>query len=660
MGMRFAAAFLLVIAFALDMLAGGRAVVLSLMDSDFLTLMNGVGGEYGALLKTELDASLAGIIAIENALVPLLANLTPLGESISEMVSITGALMASAGLLALAAAVQLLRGRPGIIIYVGCVAAIIADAAPLALLPFSYVYLPGFLAGLVGIVAAQGLRGNVISKPAAVPAKPAKPAKPAEAAKAETPPEPEIIPELEDTFGLEDTGSGTKIRSTVKTADDFTPKRRRRKLNVRQLAIAASVAVVVIVGGVAGYLMVPKFFGPGSGKAPVQTASAPTPGEKSAQSGTQTAEAPAPVVVPEPEPERKIPKEPVKGELAGKPFKPKRVALKVATWSTTKTGGGSNSTQVERLSLVLEGGDDLQIEIQDLPRGYNFSKGLKISVDPDKYKPDQPRLKLMTPQSGGHFPKTEIIPDGFELELKLNRLRGNQVSGEIFLALPERAKTQVAGRFKAWVDGHPEIEPDLTRGGSQTFRYLTFQYLKEIHPGAVISIKDDSYAHQVGDVSRNLTGHIQVVYTVNGQEKASILRMETSAGYWRVLDSLDATYLPDAHPIEIPSPKNVGQWVNYLAATHTEEWFREQYPGKVPWSATFTGTSNTTVGFAEVHLRLKPYGEPDSIQRRYYFLRTDGRWRYIRDLKESEEIDQTTGKVVKKTAKQKAEANQSS
>jgi hypothetical protein len=208
-------------------------------------------------------------------------------------------------------------------------------------------------------------------------------------------------------------------------------------------------------------------------------------------------------------------------------------------------------------------------------------------------------------------------------------------------------KTRFAGTFKAWVDGHPDIEPDLTRGGGQTFKYIAFQYLKEIHPGSEVTIKDDTYSHQVGDASRLLRGHIMVVYSVDGEEAASMLRISTSEGYWRVVDSLDATYLAEAHPIEVPDPKNEGQWVNYLAAMHTEEWFREQHPGKYPWSVRFTGDSNTEIGYADINLRLKPYGDSDAIERRYYFLRRDGKWRYIRDLKEDEQIDGNTGKVVK-------------
>ncbi len=52
-------------------------------------------------------------------------------------------------------------------------------------------------------------------------------------------------------------------------------------------------------------------------------------------------------------------------------------------------------------------------------------------------------------------------------------------------------------------------------------------------------------------------------------------------------------------------------------------------------------------------MSLRPYGNPETIERRYYFLRRDGRWRYIRDLKDEEMVDDKTGKVVKRPVEEK-------
>ena len=409
----------------------------------------------------------------------------------------------------------------------------------------------------------------------------------------------------------------------------------------------------MLIGGAGvAFFAYQKYFAQDFAQAPqTTTASAPAPAESPLPlSGTIPGrEAPPP---PPPPPEALIPSTPVKGQLAGQPFKPERVAVKFTTWwkladgRVTVASGTGQGESFEKLSLVLDAGSDRIIEITDLPENYDLKQGLKLSVKEGETSPNQPKLKLTMPQGTGELPKIDFIYDDYELELRLNRLRGNRISGKILLALPNRKKTEVAGTFKAWVDGHPEIEPDLARGGGQTFRFLAYQYLKDLYPGSRITIKDQTYSHEVGDASRELlTGHIMAVFTVNGQENASILRVSTSEGYWRVLDSLEATYLAEAHPLEFPDPKNEGRWVNYLAAKHTEEWFREKHPGKYPWSVRLTGTSNTDIGYADIHLSLKPYGEAEEIKRRYYFLRKDGRWRYIRDLKDEEQIDSTTGKV---------------
>ncbi len=663
--MRFAAAFLLVIAFVLDFLAGAGLLVLGLMGvhglNDMLSIAGGIAGEHAAVIQAEVDRAVAGVMALEGRLDGVVAQLEAYGVTFGYALAGAGALVIITAFLALAAVISLLKSRGGAIVTVGCVAVFVANAGSLMLLGFSYFQLPGFIGGLFGLLATGDHDSGVQSRPAAKPIATAKPAaaeKPAPAPASAS--APNTAPPAKPATA-EKSSTSTNVRPTVKTADFQKTKRRkfklglprlklrlpRFKLPLRKIAAFASVAAVLILGGTAAYLLYPKYFGQESSTAPTRTAaSAPAP----KASDKPAREAPK----PKPKPEPTFPSTPVEGQLAGKPFKPARVALKVDTdWTavagqTRVSARTFKSSGFDRLSLVLDAGKDLQIEIDGLPKSYDLAKGLELRIVKGPMKSAKPKLTLRQPRSGNALPKIEHVYDRYELYLKLNPLRGNQIKGGISLTLPKYMQTSFAGTFRAWVDGHPDIEPDLTRGGAQTFKFIAFQYLKEIHPGAQITIKDDTYSHQVGDASNLLAGYIMIVYTVNGEEMATILRIETSEGYWRVLDSLDATYLAEAHPIEVPDPKIEGQWVNYLAARHTEEWFREQFPGKYPWGVRFTGTSNTEVGYADIHLSLRPYGEPDNIERRYYFLRRDGRWRYIRDLKDEEMVDQKTGQVVRK------------
>ncbi|MDH3317107.1 MAG: hypothetical protein OER43_15255 [Gammaproteobacteria bacterium] len=618
--MRIAAALLLLIAFVLNILEGAGYLMLGLMGEDMVTPMSAMVGQYSASLEGEL-------IHVSELMTLVGSFLGALVGASDHALAATGVLLMVVGLLALTAGIRLLRQRPGMINYIGCLATIIADAPPLVLQGISFLQLPGLIGGLLGILATGSLPVRVMSKPAVIPVAIAKPGATAKPREART------------------------IRPTVRSASDPRPDPDPVTAASSRVMVFISVGVIFIGCVLVAYLAYHKYFGQDAAEAPTQaTAPAPVPAPAQAPSKKPTGTS----LPPAPEAEAKIPSGPVKGQLAGVPFKPDRAVLKVTTsWTggggkTSVFGGKAKSKSFERLSLVLEAGKDLQIEITDLPMDYNFATGLKLQVSAGAMKPGQPKLTLTSPQSGG-FPKTEFVSNLYDLDLKLDPLKGNRVNGRISFSLPAYKKTHVAGNFKAWVDGHPEIEPDLLRGGRQTFKYLAFQYLKDIHPGSEIVIKDDTYSHQVGDASRLLRGHIMVVYTVNGEESASILRVSTSEGYWRVLDSMEATYLPEAHPIEIPDTKNEGQWLNYLAATHTEEWFREKHPGKYPWSVVFTGSSNTEIGYADIHMRLEPYGESEVIERRYYFRRKDGRWRYIRDLNEGEEIDQSTGEIVKKS-----------
>lgn len=632
--MRIAAAILLIFTFVLEMLAGAGGFIFGLMGAATLTRVGDVAGGYAAVVESELDRLIPLLTALESQLDQLVAVHTSLGTSYGgEALAAAGALIVIAGLLTLIAAIRLLRKRPGTIVYVGCAAAIVTNATPLVLLGFGYLPLPGLAGGLLGMLAVHRMHGRVVSKPAVKPGGAATPSAATEPPPAAKPP------------------TAIKIRPTVKMASDPSPADKPApRIPLRRAALISAGAVLISGALVVAFLAYQKYFPRDGADAPARTAaSAPAPsGKKSLRT------APPPAPEPEPASPALAASGPVKGQLAGTPFKPGRAALKVDTsWTigndqTRDAVRAIKAKRLESLSLVLEAGRDLQIQIEGLPESYDFATGLKLRVIPGPAKPGQPRLILTSPQSGNPFPKIDTILDDYDLDLRLQPLKGNRVNGRIALLLPEDKKTNFSGKFEAWVDGHPEIEPDLTRGGQQTFRYLTYQYLKEIHPGSAITIKDDTYAHQVGDASRMLTGHIMVVYSVDGEEHASILRVTTSEGYWRVLDSMDATYLAEAHPATIPDPKNEGQWLNYLAARQTEEWFREEHPGKYPWSVRLTGTSNSEIGYAEIHLRLEPYGEPEALERRYYFLRRDGRWRYIRDLKKGEEIDQKTGKVLVK------------
>ncbi|MDX1528100.1 MAG: hypothetical protein R3337_05695 [Gammaproteobacteria bacterium] len=688
--MRYPAALLLIIASVLDLLAGAGLFVIGLMGAEALigliSLTDSLPREYASyasLVQEWVEHAVAEVLALEGRLEWAVAQVKAHGVSFDQAIAVAGALVVVTGFLAMAGAFTLIKWRGGAIVTIGCVAVFVVNAGSLFLLGLSYFQLPGFLGGLLGLLASVDRDVAVQSRPAAMPmttkiAKPGGAAKPAAA----TPP-----PAEEPT-------TTSKVRPSVKTAEFQQVKRSRFKLRLpklklpkfklrlpslrlgrkeakqerpkrklalpsfklplRKIAAFVSVAAVLILGGFAAYQLYPRYFGPDSAKAPAPTvatapAPAPTPAQESAR------EAPK----PKPKPEPTFPSTPVEGQLDGKPFKPARVALKVDTdWTvlagqTRVSARSIKSSGFDQLSLVLDAGKDFQIEIEGLPESYDFTRGLELRIVKGPMKSKKPKLTVRQPQRGNELPKVNHVYDRYELYLKLDPLRGNRIKGGISLKLPAYMRTQFGGTFRAWVDGHPDIEPDLTRGGAQSFKFIAFQYLKEIHPGSEITIKDDTYSHQVGDASNLLAGYIMMVYSVDGEEAATILRIETSEGYWRVLDSLDATYLAEAHPIEVPDPQNEGQWINYLAARHTEEWFREKHPGKYPWGVRFTGTSNFEVGYADIHLSLRPYGDPESIERRYYFLRRDGRWRYIRDLKDEEMVDDKTGKVVMRPVEQK-------
>jgi hypothetical protein len=575
------AGILLIIAFVLDVLAGLGYVMLGLMGAGMMAMLGAMLGEM---------ANIAGGGAGAMAEVPKIAG------SLGSVLGGVGLLIMVAGALALAAALRILKQRPGKIIYAGSAAAIIADAAPLILIGFNPFQLPGIVGGALGIVAAQKL--GAADEP--------------DAAKAGIEHREEAPP-------------AAAIRSSS------SPSR------VPELLAGGSILIGLALIAFVAYLQFLRPGGPGPGAAPQATAPAqalPSTVGTTPHSPTPAAASPASTDTGQ-----------VDGQVAGWPFKPERVALETRTW--TRLGdGGSRPARFEKLSLVFDHRKDLQVEVSDLPDDYDLETGLELRVTPDNQSFDLPKLTIKSPKSGSSFPNTDIVHNGYDLNLVLEPLDGNRVNGRITLGLAPDRKTRISGSFRAWVDGQLDIEPDLTRGGAGSFKYLVYQYLKDLHSGSTIAFEDSISSHQVGDASKRLTGSMSAIYTVDGKETAGTFRMATSDGCWQLVDSLAATQLPEANPVDPPDPDNERQWVRYLAAKRTEQWIQQAHPGKYPWVANHTGTTSVKVGYADIHLRLQFHGESDAIERRYYYRRENGEWRYIRELEKNEKLDRETGEIL--------------
>ena len=174
---------------------------------------------------------------------------------------------------------------------------------------------------------------------------------------------------------------------------------------------------------------------------------------------------------------------PVTGQLAGFPFEPQRIYF-------------------EGWVFYFHQREDLEITMH-----LNLDKGalpvdLELVFDENSDGFDSPTLFIDTPESGNEFGKTDVVRDGYRLRFVTGKLTGNRIPGRIELELHPDQRTRVVGNFEAMIEGRVDIEPDLTRAGLSSFRYLGFQHLKQTHPDTALVFEDNVASYQTGDASK--------------------------------------------------------------------------------------------------------------------------------------------------------------
>jgi len=194
------------------------------------------------------------------------------------------------------------------------------------------------------------------------------------------------------------------------------------------LVLAALGFVVYTTGW---YKQVTKLFGKGGQEEAANAAPAPAPASQAAA----PAPAPVPIVWTTNLSEAAIPSAAASGKI-------NEITFKV------------DSAKIDNGILVLRHGTnqvpDLEVGVQSVARAGENVAGKKLNVSPEP-RAGKPRVWKRWVVAGKPQPQAKTYGNGYAMKLELGEVNGDQVSGKIYLALPDETESVIAGTFVATI-----------------------------------------------------------------------------------------------------------------------------------------------------------------------------------------------------------------
>ncbi len=413
------------------------------------------------------------------------------------------------------------------------------------------------------------------------------------------------------------------------------------KMNLDKKSIIQVVILVVLVAGGAGAYLMQQGGGldlsfltnlfeskPTVTRAP--TAHAPTARKPGAT---------APVAANKPKPDvAAIPATPAKGQIHGLPF--------VVESSTIENG-----VLTLRLGKDVTADLEARVLLPGTPWEAPAGKTFKVPGAPGAAAP---KVVLAWKEPGQAAPAEQTFTDKFTLALEFGQEKNGKLPGKIALNLPDDVKSNVAGTFDADIKGFRLVngKPDLSADSVDTLEYLALHDLLKDDPGKaleVVGFRDGRYS-QSESAGRNMTGYIESEYRV-GQNPSTIRRFqfEKQSGEWKVVHTLGADQLDQAHPLQVPSVKDSPEkFLIYLAARRLEADVHKKSPKKEIYEPEFVArhSDKFKIGVCEASYKLNSSGE---IQKTAYLFRRGAHgWVLERPLGRTEKVDFDTGRLAKR------------
>ncbi len=332
-----------------------------------------------------------------------------------------------------------------------------------------------------------------------------------------------------------------------------------------------------------------------------------------------------------------IPAHPAQGQLHGKPF--------VVAYGTIEDGALT-------LRQSKDEADGQEIAVLLFTKKWHVPVGEVFKVDAKSAADNQPHVHIAWSENGQKM--HDAVVNGYRMRLEFGQEKDRNLPGKIYLALPNKAKTNIAGTFEARIKGFRIVKgkPDLTVDSPDTLRFLALRDVLKDDPGKRINnvyIRDTRYVNQ-GAPGVPITGYLEIEYRV-GEAAPVIERYQfiKESNEWRILRTLKVSEIDEAHPYKAPGTNEPPpRLFTYLAARRIEAELKKKYPNKGVRDAEFAArySDRHKLGVCEVSYRLGRDAKP--LRTAYLFRLKRKNWVLDRKLRSNERVNFDTGRLERR------------
>ena len=269
----------------------------------------------------------------------------------------------------------------------------------------------------------------------------------------------------------------------------------------------------------------------------------------------------------------------------------------------------------------------------------------------------KPHVHLKYKVAGKNVPETEMFLKGYSMTLVFGQEKNKKIPVKIYLKLPSRKHSEIAGTFMATIKGFRLVDgkPDLTLDNFDNLKYLAlYDVLKSDPKQDIQDIKHHDTRFQSYNKSQPKhvqSGSLDMEYRIGaGETQTRRYQFVKEDGTWRVLRTLEINQVHEAHPYKAPDENSsTSDQLRYLTAEALEQHATSAHNGmglyNVQYSYRYQKKNNIAQGTARYTLER---GSKDRHEVSYFYRYTKQGWVLRGVIRPDQKLDMKTGKIVSK------------